>query len=78
MPAIPDLDLTAEAYAAARKLRGTQAEIADALGVNRVTVAKRETGGQVITREAVLALTALPVKRARRKGASANAAGGRQ
>ena len=35
---------------------GTQAEVAAMLGVNRVTVAKRENGTMTITNEAVLAI----------------------
>jgi len=49
-------------YKAQRELRGTQASVAATLGVNRVTVARRETGEQVITTEAWLALNALPKK----------------
>ena len=47
-------------YKAERELRGTQASVAALLGVNRVTIARRETGEQVITIEAWLALKALP------------------
>lgn len=53
-------------YKAQRELRGTQAAVAALLGVNRVTVARRETGEQTITQEAWLALLALPKKRKRR------------
>ena len=49
-------------YKAARKLRGTQAEVAALLGVYQPTIARRESGGE-ITREAWLALNALPKKR---------------
>lgn len=49
-------------YKIERKLRGTQSTVAVKLGVNRVTVARRETGEQVITTEAWLALLALPKK----------------
>lgn len=50
-------------YKSQRELRGTQASVAALLGVNRVTIARRETGEQVITTEAWLALLALPKKR---------------
>ena len=51
--------MTSTQYKAARQHLGTQAEVAARLQVSRVTVAKRETGAMVITREAELALTAL-------------------
>jgi len=50
---------------------GTQAEVAAMLGVNRVTVAKREGGTMTITNEAVLAIQSL--RRPRRKRKSENA-----
>jgi len=50
-------------YKSQRELRGTQAAVAVLLGVNRVTIARRETGEQVITKEAWLALNRLPKKR---------------
>ena len=50
-------------YKAQRELRGTQASVAALLGVNRVTIARRETGEQVITTEAWMALKALPKPR---------------
>ena len=53
-------------YKSQRKLRGTQASVAALLDVNRVTIARRETGEQVITKEAWLALLALPKKTKRR------------
>lgn len=46
-----------EDYKAARERLGTQAEVALLLGVNRVTVAKRESGAVEITKEAGLALS---------------------
>ena len=49
-------------YKAQRELRGTQASVAALLGVNRVTIARRESGA-MITQEAWLALNALPKKR---------------
>ena len=58
--------MTAPQYQAERKKRGTQEGVAALLGVNRVTVAKREAGMQVITREAWLALLALPKTKRRR------------
>lgn len=53
-------------YKAQRELRGTQAAVAALLVVNRVSIARRETGEQVITREAWLALLSLPKKRKKR------------
>lgn len=55
--------MNATEYKVARKMRGTQEVVSGLLGVNRVTVAKRETGEHVITQEAWLALNALPKKR---------------
>ena len=52
--------MTSAEYKAARDRLGlTQTALASVLGINRVTVAKRE-GGAVITREAELAILALP------------------
>jgi len=48
-----------KAYALIRKDIGTQAEVADMLQVARETIARRETGVDRITREAVLAMMAL-------------------
>jgi len=48
-----------EQYRAMRERIGTQAEVSAQLQVSRVTVAKRETGTMVITKEAALALSAL-------------------
>ena len=47
-------------YKSERKMRGTQETVAEQLGVNRVTIARRETGDAVVTKEAWLALLALP------------------
>lgn len=47
-------------YQRERKLRGTQAEVAAALDIQRETLSRRETGDQPISREAELALSALP------------------
>ena len=48
--------MTPEAYRLLRKTIGTQAEVAKALGVHRVTVVKREGGSQPIDAEAAHAL----------------------
>lgn len=47
-------------YKRERTLRGTQESVAAQLGVDRVTIARRETGALPITREAELALLSLP------------------
>lgn len=62
--------MTATEYKATRERLGTQAEVAAMLGVNRVTVAKRENGTMTITTEAWLAICSLPqaTKRRSRKG----------
>lgn len=54
--------MTSAEYKEARQLRGTQAEIAELLGVRQATISDRERGGE-ITREAWLALNMLPRKR---------------
>jgi DNA-binding XRE family transcriptional regulator len=59
--------MTATEYKATRKRLGTQAEVASLLGVNRVTVAKRESGTMTITNEAVLAIQSLRRPRGKRK-----------
>lgn len=51
--------MTPTEYKAHRSRLGTQDEVARLLGVNRVTVAKRENGTMTITREACLAMLAL-------------------
>lgn len=56
-----------EEYKATRERLGTQAEVALMLGVNRVTVAKRENGTMTITNEAVLAIQSLRRPRGKRK-----------
>jgi hypothetical protein len=53
---------TAANYKRERMLRGTQDAVAKQLGVLRSTMARRETTGSV-TREAWLALCALPLKK---------------
>ena len=67
--------MDALAYKSAREQRGTQEEVAAALGVSRVSVARRETGSRPVSREAWLALLALPKKRAARKSLVRWAAG---
>ena len=52
-------------YKRERTLRGTQESVAAQLGVDRVTIARRETGALPIPREAELALLALPKARKR-------------
>ena len=47
-------------YKTERKLRGTQASVAAQLDVRQATVSDRENGTATITREAWLALLALP------------------
>lgn len=59
--------MTATKYKATRERLGTQAEVAAMLGVNRVTVAKRENGTMTITNEAVLAIQSLRRPRGKRK-----------
>ena len=59
--------MTATEYKATRERLGTQAEVATMLGVNRVTVAKRENGTMTITNEAVLAIQSLRRPRGKRK-----------
>ena len=54
-------------YKSTRERIGTQAEVAAMLGVNRVTVAKRENGTMTITNEAVLAIQSLRRPRGKRK-----------
>ena len=50
-------------YQRARKARGTQTAVADALGIRRVTIMRRETARSTVTLEAMLALLTLPVIR---------------
>lgn len=59
--------MTAAEYKATRQRIGTQAEVASRLGVNRVTVAKRENGTMTITNEAALAIQSLRRPRGKRK-----------
>jgi len=55
--------MSPERYKQERSVRGTQQEVADQLGVHRVTIAKREAGTCEIPVEAWLALMSLPVKK---------------
>lgn len=67
---------TATEYRAHRLRRGSQQAIAEALGLQRVTITRRENGKRRVTREAMLALQALPVlgnKPCRRKENPTNA-----
>lgn len=62
-----------EQYKATRERLGTQAEVARILGVNRVTVAKRETGKMKITWEAYLAIRAIaPLSKPKRSRKGTN------
>jgi transcriptional regulator with XRE-family HTH domain len=58
--------MTPDEYRAARQRRGTQVEVAQRLGIDRSTVARREGGGMVITTEAALAILRLRPLKARR------------
>lgn len=60
--------MTSAEYRTARQERGTQKRVALALGVDYRTVQRREAGDIGITREAALALLALPKTKARRRG----------
>jgi hypothetical protein len=53
--------MTAAQYKLARRRRGTSAAVAVKLGVHRYTIDKRERGANPVTREAMLALLALPL-----------------
>lgn len=59
--------MSADEYRQARKERGTQKGVALALGVDYRTVQRREAGEIEITREAALALLALPKNKERRR-----------
>lgn len=56
--------MTASQYKLERQRRGTQQGVAALLGVNYMTVQRRELGKMVITQEAALAIRALPAGRA--------------
>lgn len=51
--------MTPADYKREREARGSQSEVADMLGVHKLTVSKRERGEIPITREAWLALRAI-------------------
>lgn len=57
------MKLAANLYRLARKARGTQTAVAEALGIRRVTIMRRETSRSTVTLEAMLALLTLPVIR---------------
>jgi hypothetical protein len=59
----PFVTMTPAEYAAERRKRGTQAEVAGMLGIHRVSLARREIGAPdcPITTEAALAILALPL-----------------
>ena len=59
--------MTAAEYKTEREMRGTQEGVAALLGVSRVSIARRETGEQPISREAELAILSLPKKRKKRE-----------
>ena len=60
-------EMEAVDYKGERKALGyTQSEAAATLGVTQVTIARRETGAQTITREAWLALLSLPKKKVKK------------
>jgi hypothetical protein len=63
--------MTADQYKAERQRRGTQQGVAALLGVDYRTIQRRESGDIEITREAALAIRALPVGRAAAAGRSA-------
>ncbi len=54
--------MTSTEYKSEREQRGTQQQVASLLGVKQETISRRENGGE-ITREAWLALCALPKKK---------------
>lgn len=53
--------MTPEQYKATREALGTQHEVAEALGVSRPTIARREAKSGRVTREAALAIRALSI-----------------
>ena len=65
--------MTPPEYKKLRESLGTQAEVARILGVNRVTIAKRESGAMKLTWEACLAMGAIaPLRRPKRARKSEN------
>ena len=57
------LRVNPQQYKAEREKRGTQQEVAERLGVSRITLARRETGTRPVSRECFLALLSLPLRR---------------
>lgn len=57
------VEMTATAYKAERQRRGTQQGVAALLGVDYRTIQRRECGDIEITREAEMALLAIPLVR---------------
>lgn len=55
--------MTPDEYRTERKRRGTQACVAKELEVSRVTVARREAGVIIITKEAELAIRQLKLRK---------------
>jgi transcriptional regulator with XRE-family HTH domain len=53
---------TQQEYKELRKKRGTQQQVADMLGIDRITIVRRERLPRPITTEAWLAMNALPEK----------------
>ena len=53
--------MTSRLYKLERRRRGTAAEVAAKLGVHKASLDKRERGGCPISKEAALALLALPL-----------------
>jgi DNA-binding transcriptional regulator YdaS (Cro superfamily) len=57
--------MTPSEYKTLRQKLGTQQQVADLLGVHKITVAKREGGALPISRESALALENLAARGAR-------------
>jgi ribosome-binding protein aMBF1 (putative translation factor) len=55
--------MTPAQYKSARQARGTQQGVAAKLGIAYTTIQRRESGEIRITREAVIALEAIPPKK---------------
>lgn len=55
--------MSAAEYKSERQLRGTQVSVAAQLGVTQATMSLREAGTSPITREMMLAISALPKMR---------------
>jgi DNA-binding transcriptional regulator YiaG len=54
--------MTPSEYRALRQQLGTQQQVADLLGVHKITIAKREGGALQISRESALALKTLAAR----------------